>query len=112
MLMLGNALVGATLASKDLLTNRSVVKWPSKIVSPTAIYDRHSSVWGITDNVVWLQSLRTNSILYYATISFSIILPIFLALLVSMQFTIGYWVLRKAVYRTMMRLPILGVFVK
>jgi hypothetical protein len=41
--MLGNALVGVTLATKDLLTNRAVVKWPSKIVSIRT--SGHSPTW-------------------------------------------------------------------
>jgi hypothetical protein len=59
-LMLGNALVGATLATKDLLTNRAVVKWPSKIVSIRM--SRYSSTrthivpsWTVSESTIYPQ---------------------------------------------------------
>lgn len=87
-LMAGNALVGALLASRDLLASRAVVRWPSKI------------------------SMKAHTLVEHVAIYFAVGVPIVLALAVTTQFTIVYWLFRKAFYRNLMRLPILGLFVK
>jgi hypothetical protein len=58
-LMLGNVLVGIALSTKDLLTNRYVVKWPSKIVSTVFILlfpeTNWYSRWTVFENTFYPQ---------------------------------------------------------
>lgn len=58
------------------------------------------------------QSLRSHTLAELVAVHFAVGVPILLGLVVTTQFTIGYWLFRKAFYRNIMRLPLLGLFFK
>ncbi|KAG8830189.1 hypothetical protein FRC17_005250 [Serendipita sp. 399] len=87
-IMLGNALVGAVIAAKDLLLRRDVVKWPTKIsLRPYTLLNQASE----------FLLIKHSAVLAAGTVTVH---------------TVLYWLFRKRIYRTLMRLPLLGAFFK
>lgn len=87
-LMLGNSLVGVVLAMKDMLQRRETVKWPTKV------------------------SLKPHTLFDHASKSFTFKGSAFFASSTVIGYSIVYALFRKSVYRTLMRLPLIGGFFK
>ncbi|CAG7850196.1 SubName: Full=Uncharacterized protein {ECO:0000313/EMBL:CCA72255.1} [Serendipita indica DSM 11827] len=85
-LMLGNSLVGVVLAMKDMLQRRETVKWPTKV------------------------SLKPHTLFDHASKSFTFKGSAFFASSTVIGYSIVYALFRKSVYRTLMRLPLIGGF--